>query len=331
VRVPSAVRRRGRRPSVAVTVLAALAVAFFVIPLVGLLQRAPWSELADDLTDPVVRDALRLSLVCSLGATVLAFVLGLPLAWVLARTELPGRRVVRALVLLPMVLPPVVGGVALLLAFGRRGLVGQYLDDWLGIRLPFTTWGAILAQAFVAMPFFVIVVEAGIRSLDLDVRLDAEAGETVVLLGPNGAGKTTLLRVLVGLLPLDLGRITVDGQVLDDPVRGAWTPADRRPIGFVFQDQALFPHLSALENVAFGLRTRGVRRQDARRRARAWLERVDMAEHAAARPRALSGGQAQRVALARALVPEPRVLLLDEPLSALDASTRVDTRRELRR
>ena len=173
----------------------------------------------------------------------------------------------------------------------------------------------------------------GIRlgALTLDVGLDAQPGETVVLLGPNGAGKTTLLRVLAGLLPLDRGRIAIDGHVLDEPVRGAWTPADRRPIGFVFQDQALFPHLSALENVAFGLRARGVRRQDARRRARAWLERVDMAEHAAARPGALSGGQAQRVALARALVPEPRVLLLDEPLSALDASTRVDTRRELRR
>jgi molybdate transport system permease protein len=166
VRVPSALRRRRRRPPLAVGVLAALAVAFFVIPLVGLLQRAPWSDLADDLTDPVVRDALRLSLVCSVGATALAFVLGLPLAWVLARTDLPGRHLVRALVLLPMVLPPVVGGVALLLAFGRRGLVGQYLDDWFGIRLPFTTWGAIVAEAFVAMPFFVIVVEAGLRSLD---------------------------------------------------------------------------------------------------------------------------------------------------------------------
>ena len=159
-------RRSERRPPVAVAVLAALAVAFFVLPLVGLLQRAPWSELVDDLTDPVVRDALRLSLLCSFGATALAFVFGLPLAWVLARTEFAGRHVVRALVLLPMVLPPVVGGVALLLAFGRRGLVGQYLDDWLGIRLPFTTWGAILAEAFVAMPFFVIVVEAGLRSLD---------------------------------------------------------------------------------------------------------------------------------------------------------------------
>jgi molybdate transport system permease protein len=186
------VRRRTRpRPPFLVAVLAALAVAFFAVPLLGLLQRAPWSQLADDLTDPVVRDALWLSLVCSLGATVLAFVLGLPLAWVLARTQMPGRRVVRALVLLPMVLPPVVGGVALLLAFGRRGLVGQYLDQWLGIRLPFTTGGAILAEAFVAMPFFVIVVEAGLRSLD---RRYEEAAATL------GAGRVTTFRRVV--LPL---------------------------------------------------------------------------------------------------------------------------------
>jgi molybdate transport system permease protein len=186
------VRQRSRaRPSVPVAILAALAVAFFAVPVVGLLQRAPWSQLAGDLTDPVVRDALILSLVCSLGATALAFVLGLPLAWVLARTQLPGRRVVRALVLLPMVLPPVVGGVALLLAFGRRGLVGQYLDQWFGIRLPFTTGGAILAEAFVAMPFFVIVVEAGLRSLD---RRYEEAAATL------GARRLTTFRRVV--LPL---------------------------------------------------------------------------------------------------------------------------------
>jgi molybdate transport system permease protein len=177
---------------VAVAVLAAIAVAFFLVPLVGLLQRAPWSGLVDDLRDPVVRDALRLSLVCSLGATALAFVLGLPLAWMLARTRLPGRRLVRALVLLPMVLPPVVGGVALLLAFGRRGLVGQYLDQWFGIRLPFTTGGAILAEAFVAMPFFVIVVEAGLRSLDTRYE---EAASTL------GARRfTTFRRVVIPLI-----------------------------------------------------------------------------------------------------------------------------------
>jgi molybdate transport system permease protein len=193
LRVPSGVRRQARTtPSLPVAILAALAVVFFAVPVVGLLQRAPWSQLVDDLIDPVVRDALWLSLVCSLGATALAFVLGLPLAWVLARTQLPGRRVVRALVLLPMVLPPVVGGVALLLAFGRRGLVGQYLDDWFGIRLPFTTWGAILAEAFVAMPFFVIVVEAGLRSLD---RRYEEAAATL-----GARGSTTFRRVVLPLI-----------------------------------------------------------------------------------------------------------------------------------
>jgi molybdate transport system ATP-binding protein len=167
--------------------------------------------------------------------------------------------------------------------------------------------------------------------LELEVEVAVATGELVVLLGPNGAGKTTLLRALAGLVPLDRGRVVLDGQVLDDVAAGAHLPTERRPIGVVFQDYLLFPHLSALENVAFGLRARGVGRAEAGRRATAWLERVGLAGQAGARPRALSGGQAQRVALARALVGEPRLLLLDEPLAALDATTRTVLRRELRR
>jgi len=167
--------------------------------------------------------------------------------------------------------------------------------------------------------------------LRLGVELAVGTGELVVLLGPNGAGKTTLLRALAGLLALDRGRVVLDGAVLEDAAAGAWVPTERRPIGFVFQDYLLFPHLSALENVAFGLRARGLGRAEARRRAGAWLDRVGLAGHAGARPRALSGGQAQRVALARAMVSEPRLLLLDEPLAALDAATRAEVRRDLRR
>jgi len=167
--------------------------------------------------------------------------------------------------------------------------------------------------------------------LQLEVELAVGTGELVVLLGPNGAGKTTLLRALAGLLALDRGRVVLDGAVLEDSAAGAWVPTERRPIGFVFQDYLLFPHLSALENVAFGLRARGLGRAEARRRAGAWLDRVGLAGHAGARPRALSGGQAQRVALARAMVSEPRLLLLDEPLAALDAATRAEVRRDLRR
>jgi molybdate transport system ATP-binding protein len=167
--------------------------------------------------------------------------------------------------------------------------------------------------------------------LDVDVDLAVADREVVALLGPNGAGKTTVLRAIAGLQPLDRGRIEVDGQVLDDPATGVFVPTAERPIGVVFQDYLLFPRMSALENVAFGLRARGVPKAQARTRAAGWLERVDLADRAAAKPRALSGGQAQRVALARALATEPRVLLLDEPLAALDAGARLHVRAELRR
>jgi molybdate transport system ATP-binding protein len=174
-------------------------------------------------------------------------------------------------------------------------------------------------------------VQVTLDRLRLDAEVAVATGELVVLLGPNGAGKTTLLRALAGLVALDHGRVVLDGVVLDDTRAGVHLPTERRPVGFVFQDYLLFPHLSALENVAFGLRARGLARAEARRRAAVWLERVGLAEHAGARPRALSGGQAQRVALARAMVSDPRLLLLDEPLAALDAASRAEVRRDLRR
>ena len=146
--------------------VASVTVAVFALPLIGLLRRASWSTLLDDLGTPDAIDALRLSLVCSVSATVLSVLFGLPLAWVLARVRFPGRALVRGLVLLPLVLPPVVGGVALLSAFSRRGIVGEPLYDWFGIQLTFSTAGAILAETFVALPFFVITVEAGLRSVD---------------------------------------------------------------------------------------------------------------------------------------------------------------------
>lgn len=149
-----------------VAAAAALALALFVLPLLGLVVRAPWGSALAELAAPQITTALRLSLVCSLGATACSVALGLPLAWLLARVDVPFRGLLRGLVMLPVVLPPVVGGVALLLAFGRRGLVGRWLDAVFGITLPFTTAGAVLAETFVAMPFFVLAIEGALRGLD---------------------------------------------------------------------------------------------------------------------------------------------------------------------
>jgi len=168
-------------------------------------------------------------------------------------------------------------------------------------------------------------------ALDLDVAFTVAGDGVVVLLGPNAAGKTTLLRALAGLVPLERGSVVLDGNVLEDVATSTRVPTERRPIGVVFQDYLLFPHLSALENVAFGLRARGAGRAAARRRALAMLERVGLGDQASAKPKALSGGQAQRVALARALATDPRLLLLDEPLAAMDAGARAELRRGLSR
>jgi NifC-like ABC-type porter len=484
--------RRGRPPW-PVILMAGAGAALLVLPLVGLAQRAPWSGLPSLLAEPATRDAIRLSLISASLATLLGLLLGVPLAWVLSqdgstdptssgiRRKLAGsgHSVLRALVTLPMVLPPVVGGTALLFALGRRGLVGQPLDEQLGIVLPYSLAGVVVAQTFVAMPFLVLTVEGALRTLDtrkveaaatlgarpgttfrrvtvpsivpslvagvvlcwsralgefgatltfagnlpgrtqtiplavylalegdresalalslvqvalalgvllalrrrwwptssrpnpaavtprspdpgpkvvpeyldledgrerlqadvvvrldefeLDVGVEAEPGEVLAVVGPNGAGKTTLLRALAGLVPLTSGRVSLGGTVFDDPAAGVHLPTHRRPIGFVFQELALFEHLDVLDNVAFGLRCRGVDKLEARRRSLDWLERLGLAGQARTRPSRLSRGQAQRVALARALVTGPSLLLLDEPLAAVDLEAKDAVRYELRR
>ncbi|MFJ2895465.1 ABC transporter permease [Streptomyces sp. NPDC087218] len=463
----------GVRTPVALALPALLAVAFLLVPLIGVLARTPWAGLGAHLTDPDVTRALRLSLLVSFWALGLSLLLGVPLAWLLARVDFPGKALVRSLVLLPMVLPPTVGGVALLLGFGRRGLLGPWLEGTFGITLPFHTSGAVVAATFVAMPFLVISLEgalAGLRpayeetaaslgappgrvfrtvtlpmvapglaagaaltwaralgefgatitfagnlpgttqTLPLQVylllqespeaatsvsllllaiamavlvalrgrwtgtprdrsrapgpvpddpkdpaatqappgrevppparrepcplhaevtgfnrlTLDAPPGTTIAVVGPNGAGKTTLLRALLGLTPRAVARLRLG----DTDVTGL--PPHRRQVAWVPQDGALFPHLSALTNTAYGLRARGVPRAEARREAQRWLDRLGVGHLAHRKPAQLSGGQAQRVALARALAARPRLLLLDEPLAALDQTTRAHVRHTLR-
>ncbi|WP_433209829.1 ABC transporter permease [Dactylosporangium sp. CS-047395] len=157
---------RQRRVPLGLLLPAGIGLLFLVLPLAGLLIRAPWTTLPERITQPGVLTALRLSLQSATIATVLCLVFGVPLAWLLARVEFPGRRIVRAIVTVPLVLPPVVGGVALLLVFGRRGILGQYLDRAFGITLPFTTSAVVLAEAFVAMPFLIIAVEGALRGAD---------------------------------------------------------------------------------------------------------------------------------------------------------------------
>lgn len=467
---------RGPRTPLLLAVPAMLAIAFLLLPLVGVLARTEWDALGAHLTSPATVEALTLSVVVSFWALGLSLLLGVPLAWLLARVPFRGKAIVRSLVLLPMVLPPTVGGVALLLAFGRRGLLGPWLESTFGVTLPFHTSGAVVAATFVAMPFLVISLEGALgglrpryeetaaslgaspvrvfftvtlpmvapgllagaaltwaralgefgatitfagnlpgttQTLPLQVylllqeepeaatsvsllllaiamavllalrgnwtgtpsarrprtpvvpveepagpaapplgpapdtgdggpaadgrwalhaevdgftelALDAGPGTTIAVVGPNGAGKTTLLRALLGLTTrahavLRLG----DTEVTE-------LPPHRRQVAWVPQDGALFPRLSALANTAYGLRARGVPRAEARREAQRWLDRLGVGHLARRRPAGLSGGQAQRVALARALAARPRLLLLDEPLAALDQTTRAHVRHTLR-
>ncbi|WP_327365616.1 ABC transporter permease [Streptomyces sp. NBC_01217] len=464
-------RTPGARTPAVLALPALLAVAFLLMPLIGILARTSWADLGTHLTSPGVTQALRLSLLVSFWALGLSLLLGVPLAWLLARIEFPGKALVRSLVLLPMVLPPTVGGVALLLGFGRRGLLGPWLENTFGITLPFHTSGAVVAATFVAMPFLVISLEgalAGLRpsyeetaaslgasparvfftvtlpmvapglaagaaltwaralgefgatitfagnlpgttqtlplqvylllqdspeaatsvsllllaiamavlialrgrwtgaprdrsrgpepavddAVDTDtaaragremppapqerrslhaevtgftrLTLDAAPGTTIAVVGPNGAGKTTVLRALLGLTPRARARLRLG----DTDVTAL--PPHRRQVAWVPQNGALFPHLSALTNTAYGLRAHGVPRAEARREAQQWLDRLGVGHLAHRRPAQLSGGQAQRVALARALAARPWLLLLDEPLAALDQTTRAHVRHTLR-
>ena len=168
-------------------------------------------------------------------------------------------------------------------------------------------------------------------TLDLSVDIEVRPGEVLALLGPNGAGKSTLLRCLAGLAAVDAGRIMIDSNAVDDPAVAAFVEPEDRSVGFVFQNYVLFEHMTIVENVAFGLRASGTPKAQALATAHDWLKRVGLAELAAVRPKVLSGGQAQRVALVRALATSPRVLLLDEPLAALDVGTRATVRRDLHR
>jgi molybdate transport system permease protein len=179
------VKKRGERVPWLAVLVALVGFAFIALPLIGLIREVAWSSLWTDLKEPQATAALRLSVVCSMWAAALSVAFGVPIAWVLARVEFPGRALARALVLLPMVLPPVVGGVGLFYAFGRDGLVGQYLYSWFDIQLTFSTAGAIMAETFVAMPFLVITVEAALRSMD---RRYEDAAATL------GAGRLTVFR-----------------------------------------------------------------------------------------------------------------------------------------
>ncbi|HEX2404279.1 MAG TPA: ABC transporter permease [Acidimicrobiia bacterium] len=196
------VERRNRRPPPLLIVLGAIGLSVFVVPFAGLLARVPWSDLPTLLADDLVTDALRLSLLTSLAATLIAVVVGIPLAWIMARLDFPGRSLVRALVTLPLVLPPVVGGAALLFALGRRGLVGEPLNQATGLLLPFSTWGVVVANTFVAMPFLVITVEGALRNLD--ERYEGAASSL-------GAGRWTVLRRVT--LPM-IGPSLLAGLVL---------------------------------------------------------------------------------------------------------------------
>lgn len=469
---------------------ALIGLAVVVVPLLALLPRVEWGNFFSDISEPATLDALILSTKSAALAVLACVILGVPLALLIARAPATLGVVLRTIVTLPLVLPPLVGGVALLAVLGRTGLVGPWLEG-LGVSVPFTPIAVVVAQTFVAMPFLVISVEGALRSagteyeqvaaglgagrarilaritlplimpgllagivlafarsvgefgatallagnkpgvtqtipmaiytafngvgasrqaamalsvlliatalavlllfpvargssagvirsrtgaetdtdpaeapttsdaatLDpgapgredpaeaghalhvdagftrpgftFEARIDVDPGEVMAVVGPNAAGKSTLLNIVAGNLTPRRGEVALDGHTLSTPK--AVIAPERREIGVLSQQPLLFPHMSVTENVAFGPRSRGVTKRDAHAHARELLTHVGLAGTSKRRPDQLSGGQQQRVALARALATEPRVLLLDEPLAALDVATAPHIRRILAR
>ncbi|VEW11970.1 Fe(3+) ions import ATP-binding protein FbpC [Brevibacterium casei] len=471
---------------------AALGVAFLLVPIIGMVARIDLGHLGEVVTAPESLLAMGLSLLTSTIAALVSLLIGFPLGYLLATTRFRGQRLLRTLILLPLVLPPVVSGLALLYTWGRSAYLGSLLTE-AGIGLAYTTAAVVFAQIFVSLPFMVMSVEtavaargqrwelaaaelgatparvfatitvpmlrggiltgtvlcfarslgefgatltfagslsgvtrtmplqiylvresdpqsaialslllvaaalviivlayrsphaprlrrraaartdaaapesAGARSAapadlpaaddsdhassvrdhpptdrgtlslravlperGLDVAVDVPAGSTTAVIGRNGAGKTSLFEILIGALPAAAGSLRIGGTTVFDVAAGLWPPIHARGIVHLAQNPLLFPHLSVLDNVAYGLRARGEPAALARRHAADMLDRLGVGECASRQPDAVSGGQAARIALARALVVDPALLLLDEPLAALDVDVRIETRRVLK-
>lgn len=459
---------------------AGLGVAFLVLPIIGLSARVDLAHLGEVLLAPESRLAMGLSLTTSVISALVCVLIGFPLGCLLAARPFPGHRILRTLILLPLVLPPVVSGLALLYTFGRSAVLGSTLEE-LGLGLAYTSAAVVVAQVFVSLPFMVMSVETAVasrgrdhelaaaelgarptrvlvsitlpllrqgiitgailcfarslgefgatltfagslsgvtRTMPLQIYLvresdpgaaialsllliavavliivlayrsphapnlrirpesDSQAdprseadrradpppagaptsgaerpgaislsarlaerglaldltlpgGSTTAIIGRNGAGKSSLFGIMTGALLPDTGRLRIDGSPIFDLAAGQWPPVHARGIVHLGQNPLLFPHLRVIDNVAFGLRAHGRPKSEARRTAAAMLERLGVGHLAHRRPEAVSGGQAARIALARALVIDPVLLLLDEPLAALDVDVRIETRQVL--
>lgn len=469
---------------------AALGAAFLLVPIIGILLRIDPGRLGEVITAPESLLAMGLSLLTASIAALISLIIGFPLGYLLATTRFRGQRLMRTLILLPLVLPPVVSGLALLYTWGRSAYLGRLLTE-AGLGLAYTTAAVVVAQIFVSLPFMVMSVETAVaargqrwelaaaelgatptrvfftvtvpmlipgimtgtvlcfarslgefgatltfagslsgvtRTMPLQIYLvresdpqsaialslllivvalliivlayrsphaprlravrgnaeaaggpggelaadprparvldrvrtrgastgtvgrnatgtislqatqsergialdlDIPVGTTTAVIGRNGAGKSSMFEILTGALPAESGALRIGDRTVFDVAAGLWPPVHARGIVHLSQHPLLFPHLSVLDNVAFGLRARGLRRESARAQAAAMLDRLGVGECANRRPDAVSGGQAARIALARALVVDPTLLLLDEPLAALDVDVRVVTRRVL--